>query len=190
MDQNKNNIEKETDKDHLSVMEEAPIERRTAWSPRQLLIRVLWATFGKALWVSLPRSRPSILRLFGAKIGDGCTFARTVEVTIPWQLVMGNDCHVADHAIIYSLGIITIGDRVCIDTKAHLCAGTHDMRDSTFPLLRPPITIGDDCYIGVDAYIAPDVTVADRTIVYSRASVYRDTEIGSSLQGNPARAIE
>jgi putative colanic acid biosynthesis acetyltransferase WcaF len=128
--------------------------------------------------------------MFGATIGRGCSFARRIEITIPWNLSMGDDCHVAEHAILYNLGPITLGNGVRIDTRAHLCAGTHDMRDTTFPLMRPPISVGDDSFIGVDAYLAPGITLGANTIVHPRASVYKSFDGNVELQGNPARVMQ
>ena len=173
-----------------SAMEEAPPQRRTVWTPKQKIIRLLWGTIGRTIWVFLPCSRSSVLRLFGAKIGRGCTFARSVEIIIPWNLKMGNNCQVSERVILYTLGTITLGDNVLIDTKAHLCAGSHDMRDTTFPLTRPPISIGSDSFIGIDAYIAPNVSLGANTKVHPRASVYRSFDDGCELQGNPARVVE
>lgn len=170
-------------------MVSAPPERRTVWTRKQQIIRLLWGTIGRLVWTLFPRARSSVLRFFGAKIGKRCTFAKSVEVTIPWNLSLGDDCHVAEHAILYTLGTIDLGHRVRIDTRAHLCAGTHDMRDTTFPLLRPPIVIGDDSYIGVDAYIAPDVMLGVGVIVHPRASVYKSFDGEVELQGNPAQVI-
>ena len=176
--------------DRTIAMETAPPKRRTAWPVVHLFLRVLWGTFGWLIWTLLPFCRSSILRIFGAKVGKRCTFARTVQITIPWNLVIGDDCHFAERSILYSLGTITLGDRVRCDTRAHLCAGSHDMKDTTFPLTRPPITIGDDSFIGVDAYIAPSVQLATHTIVYPRASVYKSFDTAVELIGNPARVVE
>ena len=57
-----------------SAMEKAPPERRTVWTPKQKLVRLIWGTLGKAIWICLPCARSVVLRLFGAKIGRGCTF--------------------------------------------------------------------------------------------------------------------
>ncbi|MBC8309363.1 MAG: putative colanic acid biosynthesis acetyltransferase [Planctomycetes bacterium] len=173
-----------------TAMEQAPPQRRTVWTRKQKVVRLLWGTFGRILWVFLPHARSSVLRLFGAKIGRGCTFARSVEIIIPWNLKMGNNCHFSEHVILYTLGTISLGDDVRIDTKAHLCAGSHDMRDTTFPLTRPPISIGSDSFIGIDAYVAPNVSLGENTIVHPRASVYRSFDGGCELQGNPARVVE
>jgi len=185
MENNENN----RDLQRTSAMEKAPPRRRTAWPIVQLFLRVLWGTVGWFLWVLFPFCRSLLLRIFGAKVGKNCTFARTVQITIPWNLVIGNDCHFAEHCILYSLGTITLGDRVRVDTRAHLCAGSHDMKDTTFPLTRPPISVGEDSFIGVDAYIAPSVSLGAHTIVHPRASVYGSFDSPVELMGNPAKAL-
>ena len=134
-----------------------------------------------------PRLRASLLRLFGGSVGSGCRLSRTVDIIIPWNIHLGNDVQVADRVILYGLGPITIGNGTVIDVRAHLCAGSHDMRDTRFPLTRPPISIGAGCFIGVDAYIAPDVTLGDGCRVLHRASVYKSFPEGTELVGNPAR---
>ena len=102
---------------------------------------------------------------------------------------MGDYCHVGNNVILYSLGEITLGNNVKIDTRAHLCAGSHDMRDTTFPLIRPPITIGNNSFIGVDAYIGPNVCLGENISVHPRASVYKSFDSNIELLGNPARPV-
>jgi len=138
----------------------------------------------------LPAQRGSILRVFGAKVGQRCVFARDVEIVVPWNLTIGDDVQIGEHAILYSLGMITIGDGCVLDSKAHLCAGTHDMSDPLFPLIRPPIALGDGCFVGFDAYIAPNVVLGDRTRVYPRTSVYRSTDPDTIWRGNPGVLVE
>ena len=184
------NEKKQDMQNRESAMVETPPTRRTAWPILQLLLRVIWGTFGRCLWTIFPFCRSSLLRIFGAKVGKGCTFARTVQITIPWNLIIGNNCHFAERSILYSLGTITLGDNVRVDTRAHLCAGSHDMKDTTFPLTRPPIMIGENSFIGIDVYIAPTVTLAPNTIVHPRASVYRSYDKSVELIGNPAKAVE
>ena len=171
------------------AMAEAPPERRTAWTLRQRVVRLLWGTIGRLLWFVLPRCRPSLLRLFGGKVGRNCEFAGRVEITIPWNIEMGDECRVAERVILYSLGPITLGTGVRLDIRSHLCAGSHDMRDTRFPLERPPISIGDGSFIGVDAYIAPGVTVGKNCVVWPRASVYSDIPDSAKVRGNPAKVV-
>jgi putative colanic acid biosynthesis acetyltransferase WcaF len=164
-----------------------PPARRSVWTFRQKVIRLIWSTFGRALWISFPRLRPWLIRRFGGGVGPGCRFARSVDIAIPWNLRVGSNVEVGRDVILYALGVITLGDGVVIDDLAHLCAGTHDHTDSRFPLLRPPITIGPGTFIGIDAYIAPDVTLGAGCRVWPRASVYRSFGDGVELRGNPAR---
>ncbi len=171
------------------AMEAAPPTRRTVWSPIELMIRIIWSMCARIIWVLFPPSRSALLRLFGAKIGSKCKFARTVDIIIPWNLKIGNNCRFADDVILYSLGPITIGDDVRIDTRAHLCAGTHDMKDTTFPLLRPPIVVGSGTFIGIDSYIAPNVQVGSNCTIWPRTSVFKSVDDNAELSGNPARPI-
>ena len=171
------------------AMEAAPPTRRTVWSPLELLVRIIWSTFARIIWIIFPPLRSSLLRLFGARIGAKCKFARTVDIIIPWNLNIGNNCHFAEDVILYSLGRITIGNDVRIDTRSHLCAGTHDMKDTTFPLLRPPIIVGSGTFIGIDSYIAPNVRVGSNCTIWPRTSVFKNVDDNLELSGNPARVV-
>lgn len=166
-----------------------PPLRRSAWTPRERAVRLLWMLLGGLLWRLLPPLRSNLLRFFGASIGPGCSFASSVRVDVPWNLKFGAGVRVREHAILYALGPITVGDHTVIDRYAHLCAGSHDFTDPRFPLTRPPITIGQRCLIGLDAYIGPGVTLGDRCTVHPRASVHRDFPSDSNLAGNPAREV-
>lgn len=166
------------------------LTRKTPWTLKQNIARTVWMTFGKIAWMALPRLRPSLIRLFGGDVGKNCVFAGSVEVTIPWNVSIGDNVRVRHGAIIYSLGDITIGDNCVLDARAHLCAGTHDMSDPSFPLVKLPITIGSRCILGIDSYIAPGVELGDDCHVWPRASVYKSFPSGSSVRGNPAQVIE
>ncbi|MBK7403451.1 MAG: acetyltransferase [Phycisphaerales bacterium] len=167
-----------------------PPARRSVWTRREKLVRLVWAWGARPLWLAFPSLRPVLIRWFGGKVGKDCAFAASVEVTIPWHVRCGDGVRVGERVILYGLGPITIGDRTVLDYRAHLCAGTHDMTDSRFPLLKTPITIGRDCIVGIDAYIGPNVELGDGCRVWARASVYRSFPAGTWLQGNPAKALE
>jgi putative colanic acid biosynthesis acetyltransferase WcaF len=167
-----------------------PPARRSVWTPKEKLIRLLWSTLARPGWLAFSGLRPALLRLFGGTVGRNCAFAASVEITIPWHVRCGDGVRIGERVILYGLGPIAIGSGTVIDYKAHLCAGTHDMTDSRFPLLKTPITIGERCFIGIDAYIAPGVTLGDGCRVWPRASVYKSFPADTHLQGNPAQPIE
>lgn len=163
--------------------------RKSVWTPKEKLVRLAWDSLGRVVWVLVPAARPGLIRLFGGRCGAGCSFARRVPILIPWNIRCGDRVRVGDRVILYGLGPITIGDDTFIDRDAHLCAGTHDMTDSRFPLVKPPITVGARCLIGADAYLGPEVVLGDDCRVWPRASVYRSFPDGSRLRGNPAKPV-
>lgn len=168
--------------------------RRSPWSLRDKIMRVLWMIVGTLLF------RPSfhnwygwrnlVLRMFGAKIARGVRIRPSVSIEIPWHVDIGEGTVIGDYAILYSLGRITVGPHVVLSQYSHLCAGTHDHTDPAFPLLRPPIRIGSDVWIAADAFVGPGVTVGDRAIIGARATVVRDIPPGVVVAGNPARVVK
>ena len=134
--------------------------------------------------------RRFLLRAMGAKIGRGVRIRPTVRIEIPWNLEIGDESVVGDHAILYSLGEIRLGRKVTVSQYAHLCAGTHDHTDPTFPLLTPPVNIEDGAWVATDAFVGPGVTVGAWAVVGGRATVTKDVPPGQIWAGNPARFIK
>lgn len=165
--------------------------RKSPWSTRAKLVRVLWAAVFATVWKILPSdmARARLLGWFGATVGPGVRIHRDVHVEIPWHLSIGAGTVVCRGAILYCLGRVTIGERCLIGPFVHLCAGTHDYTDPKFTLLREPITIGDACVLMSDAFVAPNVTLAPGTVVRPRAGIFKNTEPGRTYAGNPAKAL-
>jgi acetyltransferase-like isoleucine patch superfamily enzyme/glycosyltransferase involved in cell wall biosynthesis len=157
--------------------------KRAIWMiVRATLFR--WSFHNWYIW------RSAILRFFGAKIGRGVRVRPTVSIEIPWHVEIGDGSVVGDHAILYSLGNISIGRHVVISQYAHLCAGSHDYTSRKFPLLRPPILVGDEAWIAADAFVGPGVTVGARAVVGARSSVFEDVPADQVVGGSPARVIK
>lgn len=163
------------------------------WTTKEKIGRALWMLAGKPMfrisfhnWYGVRRA---LLRLFGAAVGKGVRLRPSVNIEIPWNLTLGDRCVIGDHAILYSLGAITIGPRAVVSQYAHLCAGTHDFTKPSFPLLRPPIEIGHDAWIAADAYVGPGVTVGPLAILGARASAFKDLDPNTIYVGNPAQPV-
>jgi len=166
----------------------------SVWSTRDKVRRVAWMVVRAILF------RPSfhnwygwrrfVLRLMGAKVGAGVRVRETARIEIPWNLEMGKNTVVGDEAILYSLGKIRLGRKVIISQYAHLCAGTHDASDPTFPLLTPPVTVEDGAWVAADAFVGPGVTVGAWAVVGARSTVVKDVPAGQIWAGNPARFIK
>lgn len=165
---------------------------RRSWTRRENAGRVLWS-LAWPLFALSPRPlwgwRRWLLRRFGAVVGREVHIFPSVRITIPWNLTIGDQAAIGDRAILYALGPICLGARVTVSQGAHLCAGTHDWRRADRPLVKPPVTIGDDAWICADAFIGPGVSVGRHSIVGARAVAMRDVPAGKIVAGNPAVVI-
>ncbi len=114
---------------------------------------------------------------------------RTSRVYYPWLLELGDLACLGDDCTVYNLGKITIGTRASISQEAYLCAGTHDYRDISLPLITAPVTIGADVWICARAFIGPGRTVGEGAVVAACAVVVRDVPPWTIVGGNPAKPI-
>jgi putative colanic acid biosynthesis acetyltransferase WcaF len=164
------------------------------WTFRQKLARLAWYWTEATLFRLSPRPcyrwRALLLRLFGARVHATCRIRSTVRVEVPWNLSAGAHTVVGDHAILYCLGPVTLGERVTISQYAHLCAGTHDYTRPDLPLLRPPITVGDDAWVAADVFVGPGVAIGPGTVVGARSSVFGDLPAWKVCVGSPARPVK
>ncbi len=162
------------------------------WSIAELVGRVLWA-LAIPLFRWSPRLcwgwRNALLRIFGARIGAHVQIHPSARIFIPWNLNVGDWSSVGFDALIYNLGPVKIGSQVTVSQRAHLCAGSHDFRDPSMPLLKPPISIGDEAWICADAFVGPGVKIGRRAVVGARAVVVKDVSPGDIVAGNPARTV-
>jgi putative colanic acid biosynthesis acetyltransferase WcaF len=174
-----------------------PLRKRKDISPWRVmdnLKRVLWILSRTLLFRASFHNwygwRRFLLRSFGAKLGQRVRIRPTVEIEIPWNLDLADDVIVGDHAILYSLGKITVKRGAIISQYAHLCAGTHDYTSKKFPLLKPPIVVGEEAWIAADAFVGPGVTVGDRAVVGARATVVKDVPAMAVVAGPAATVVK
>jgi len=175
---------------HLDIKENRAEQK---YSLRIQIMRVAWAV-GKLLFRIVPRPfyapRRGLLRLFGAKVGRHVNISNTATVYFPWNLEVGDWSGIGEHAYIYNLGKVSIGEKTTISQRTHLCAGSHDYTDPTLPLLTPPISVGDQSWICADVFIGPGVTIGEGAVVGARSVVVKDVESWAVVAGNPARFIK
>ena len=164
------------------------------WTTRQKVARQLWFVVqGTVFRFSLHNSfrwRRFLLRMFGAKLGANVRVRPSIRVDVPWNLTIGENSSVGDHAILYCLGPVTLGRHVTISQYAHLCAGTHETNTRRMLLLKPPIWIGDDAWIAADVFVGPGVTIGAGTLVGARSNVFTDLPANVVAMGSPARAVK
>ena len=135
--------------------------------------------------------RARLLTLFGARLGKDCHVYPGVRVWAPWNLRLGDHVGIADGVTLYSMDVITIGDRAVISQGAYLCCGTHDYESPNMQLTAKPITIGRRAWICAEVFIHPGVSVPEGAVVGARSVVTRSLdEPWAVYAGNPCVKVK
>ena len=175
-----------------SKLDTASNRKSKKYSNKELIRRIVWL-FGKIIFRYSPRVcfkfRASVLRMFGAHVGNNVHIYNTACIYMPWNLEIGDWSCIGEDVLVYNLGRVIIGSSVTVSHKTQICAGTHDYTDSTMPLLKPAILIEDQAWLCSDCFIGPGVTIGEGSIVGARATVVRDVSAWDIVAGNPARTI-
>jgi putative colanic acid biosynthesis acetyltransferase WcaF len=167
--------------------------RAQKYTTTEQLRRVLWG-FGKLFFRLSPRPffgwRRFVLRCFGAKVGRQVNVYPSTIVYFPWSLTVGDWSAIGEDVLLYNLGPLTIGEKVTISHRAHLCGGTHDYTQPDMPLLKSPIVIENQAWVCADAFIGPGVTIGEGAVVGARAVVTKNVEPWTIVAGNLAHVIK
>jgi putative colanic acid biosynthesis acetyltransferase WcaF len=128
----------------------------------------------------------ALLRLFGAKIGNGVIIKPAVNIKYPWLLEVGDHTWIGERVWIDNLGMVKIGKNCCISQGAMLLCGNHNYKKPTFDLIVLPITLEDGAWVGAMSIVCPGVTLKSHAIL-TVDSVATETLEGYTLyKGNPA----
>jgi putative colanic acid biosynthesis acetyltransferase WcaF len=133
--------------------------------------------------------RRFLLKSFGAHIGRGVLIRPSVTVTYPWKLTIGDWSWIGDHATLYTLGEITIGDNAVVSQHAYLCAGSHNYTRPTFDIFARPIHIESEAWLAAHVFVAPGVTVGHGAVVGACSVVLKDVPALMVCAGNPLQVI-
>lgn len=175
----------------LPASRNSPFEGAATFSFANRVERALFAI----VWILLARWNPRalflgwrrlLLRLFGARIAEGCVIYPDVRIWLPRNLVMHRQSTLASGVDCYNMAPITIGERVIVSQRAFLCTGSHDHRDPHFQLVAYPITIDRMAWIAAEAFVGPGVTIGEGAVLAARGCAARDLDAWGIYAGNPA----
>lgn len=159
----------------------APRWKEALWSAVKLFFFLPHAPLPSALRVSL-------LRAFGAEVGQGVVIRGGVDISYPWRLRLGDHVWLGEEVKILSLAEVTIESNVCISQRAFLCTGSHAFRAPDFHLVTKPIVIRARSWVAAQVFVAPGVTMGPDAMVCAGSVVFADVAPGAIVQGNPATA--
>ena len=110
------------------------------------------------------------------------------------RVVLGDECVLMHHSIVYGAGGVTLGNRALVGNHVLLASlgHHHDGRESIVKqgMIVAPIAIGDDVWIGAYSLIEPGVTIGEGAIVGAHSLVREDVEPYAVVGGVPARVLK
>jgi len=155
--------------------------------------RFLWfytnAIFLKTSLLPLNGFKATLLRLFGAKIGENLTIKPGVSIKYPWHLTIGDNTWIGEDVWIDCLVSVTIGSNACISQGAMLLTGSHNYKKTTFDLITGNIVLEDGAWIGAKAVVNQGITVSTHAVLTTGSIATKNLEAYSIYQGNPAIKI-
>jgi putative colanic acid biosynthesis acetyltransferase WcaF len=156
--------------------------------------QVLWYFVGSPLvvshWIPISSVKVSILRAFGATIGEKVRIKPGVRVKFPWRLSVGDCVWIGEDAWIDNLAHVTIENNVCLSQGVYLCTGNHDWSHPDFNLKVAPIYIQESSWIAAKSVISPGVTIGRGAVLSLGGVAVHSLEPMTIYAGNPAKAIK
>jgi putative colanic acid biosynthesis acetyltransferase WcaF len=167
--------------------------RPSPHSIRNRIGRYVWSV----VWLVVFRPSPTlacawrrfVLRMFGAKVGQGVTVYSSARIWAPWNLTMKDRSCLSHHVDCYCVAPISIGFEATISQYTFLCSASHDVDGPDMALTIAPIVVGDHVWIAADVFLGPGVNVGEGAVVGARSTVLQSVPAWTVVGGYPARKI-
>ena len=164
-----------------------------SYSKFSLLRRAMWnivyfLLFRYSPWFAFSW-RNFLLALFGARIEKGVRVYPSARIFNPLRLHLCRYSSVGPGTYLYNHALIKIGDSTVVSQNVTLCTGSHDFRDSTFPLISSEIIIDSYCWLCADCFIGPGVSIGDHSVLGARSVLFKSIGSNQVWVGNPAELI-
>ncbi len=127
-----------------------------------------------------------LLKLFGARLGEGVVVKPAVNIKYPWKLQVGDNSWIGEEVWIDNLSDITIGRNVTLSQGCLLLTGSHDHTRTSFDFLSQPIVLEDGVWIGARAVVGGGITCRTHSILGINSVTEKDLEPYTIYKGNPA----
>jgi putative colanic acid biosynthesis acetyltransferase WcaF len=128
----------------------------------------------------------ALLKLFGARLGQGVVIKPAVNIKYPWKLQVGDHSWIGEKVWIDNLSDVIIGRNVTLSQGSLLLTGTHDHTQTTFDFMAYPIILEDGVWIGARAVVSGGSTCRSHSILGINSVAEKDLEAYTIYKGNPA----
>jgi putative colanic acid biosynthesis acetyltransferase WcaF len=130
-----------------------------------------------------------VLRIFGAKIGNGIMIKPKVNIKYPWFLEIGDYAWIGENVWIDNLGKVFIGANACISQGVLLLTGNHDYKKETFDMILKDIIIEEGVWVGAKSVVCQGVICQSHSVLGVNSVATKNLEPFSVYQGNPAQFV-
>jgi putative colanic acid biosynthesis acetyltransferase WcaF len=152
--------------------------------------QILWyyvnITFFKNSLIISSALKVILLRVFGAKIGQGVVIKPSVNIKYPWKLTIGNNSWIGEEVWIDNLSDVIIEQSVTISQGALLLTGSHDHTKESFDFISLPIVLQHGVWIGARAVVYGGITCYSHAVLSLNAVAETDLKSYTIYKGNPA----
>jgi len=158
-----------------------------------LFTRMSWYLVNRTFFISYcPFSSLKIflLRIFGARIGEGVVLKPHINIKYPWRLSVGHYSWIGEGVWIDNLDDIVVGDNCCISQGAMLLCGNHNFKKETFDLMTGKIVLEDGVWIGAKSIVCGGVVCKSHAVLTAGSVAVGLLQEYSIYQGNPAVKIK
>jgi putative colanic acid biosynthesis acetyltransferase WcaF len=168
----------------------------TPFTGREHAQRISWKIVESTLFRWSPRTwhgfRARLLKLFGADIPQPrrVVVFPSVSIVFPAKLSLAEHSMVGPNVKVYNVAPISLRRGANISQNTHLCAGSHDFRKWSMPLIAKPIVIGENAWVAADVFVGPGVSIGDLCVVGARSVVVKDLPPCTVCAGNPCRVLK
>lgn len=154
---------------------------------RPPIVQALWIAISGLIvmrWWCPGTLRLTILRMFGAEIGDNVLIRHRVRIHWPWKLRVGDSSWIGEGAWILNLEPVEIGQDVCISQDAFICTGSHHFDSPTFEFDNGSISIEDGVWIAAKSTVLRGVRIGANSLIGAASVVARDVPADSRVLGS------
>ncbi len=176
-------------KTDLSTYDNSWYNPAAGWFKRTLWYFVNHLIFTHGL-LPISSLKVMVLRVFGAKVGDGVNIKPSVNIKYPWLLTIGKHVWVGENVWIDNLAEVKIGDNVCLSQGAMLLTGNHNYKLSTFDLMVGKIILEDGVWVGTRSIVCPGITCHSHSVLAVNSVATKNLDAFGIYQGNPAVKIK
>ncbi len=160
------------------------------YRPGPVFKRACWyfvsAVFFQNSFVPFSSFKVFLLRFFGAKVGKDVIIKPCVTIKYPWFLQVGDNSWIGEKVWIDNLGMVTIGNNVCLSQGSMLLTGNHDYTKTTFDLSVKEIVLEDGVWIGAKSIVCGGVVCKEHSVLSAGSVANKNLAPYWIYQGNPA----